>query len=174
MMQFFEAVQTRRSVRAFTATPIENDKLEMILAAASLAPSAGDLQAYQIAVIDEVKAKAALAAAASGQQFIVEAAVVLVFCASPQLSRRKYGERGASLFSVQDATIACCYAQLAATAQGLASCWVGAFDEAAVAAALRAPSGLRPVAIMPIGYAAEVPDRPQRRAFDEIVHRGVW
>jgi nitroreductase len=174
MMQFFEVVETRRSVRAFTATPIERDKLETILATARLAPSAGDLQAYQIVVIDEVDAKAALAAAALGQHFVAEAPVVLVFCASRELSGRKYGERGASLYCIQDATIAASYAQLAATAQGLASCWVGAFDEAGAAAVLRAPRRLCPVAIMPIGYAAEAPDRPPRRAFDEIVHRGVW
>lgn len=56
-MHFFEVVQTRRPVRAFTATPIERDKLETILATARLAPSAGDLQAFQIVVIDEAEAK---------------------------------------------------------------------------------------------------------------------
>ena len=173
-MQFFEVVETRRSVRAFTAAPIERDKLETILATARLAPSAGDLQAYQIVVIDETEAKTALAAAALGQHFVAEAPVVLVFCASPERIESKYGRRGASLYCVQDATIAASYAQLAATAQGLASCWVGAFDEAAAAAALRTPQRLRPVAIMPIGYATAVPDPPLRRALGELVHRGVW
>ena len=173
-MQFFEVVEQRRSVRAFTQTPIESQKLETILATARLAPSAGDLQPYRIAVIDEVDAKEALAAAAFDQRFVAEAPVVLVFCASPESSERKYAQRGAALYCVQDATIAACYAQLAATAQGLASCWVGAFDEAAAAAALNAPRQLRPVALMPIGYAAEAPDRPQRRALSELVRRGVW
>ena len=80
----------------------------------------------------------------------------------------------ASLFCIQDATIAASYAQLAATAQGLASCWVGYFDEAGVATALRAPAGFRPVAIMPIGYAAAAPDWPQRRKLDELVRYDVW
>jgi len=173
-MQFFEVVDQRRSVRAFTQTPIESHKLETILATARLAPSAGDLQAYRTAVIDEVSAKEALAAAAFGQRFVAEAPVVLIFCVSPERSERKYGQRGAALYCVQDATIAACYAQLAATSQGLASCWVGAFDEAAAAAALNAPRRLRPVALMPIGYAAEAPDRPQRRALDELVRHGVW
>jgi nitroreductase len=173
-MEFFEVVEKRRSVRAFTIAPVEADKLEAILAAARLAPSAGDLQAYQIVAIDEADAKVALAAAALGQVFVAEAAVVLVFCASPGRSESKYGQRGASLYCIQDATIAACYAQLAATAQGLASCWVGAFDEARVAAVLRTPPQLRPVALMPIGYAAEVPVRPQRRALDALVRRGVW
>lgn len=173
-MQFFEVVEARRSVRAFTQTPIESHKLETILTTARLAPSAGDLQAYRIAVIDEIAAKERLAAAAFGQHFVAEAPVVLVFCASPERSERKYGQRGASLYSVQDATVAACYAQLAATAQGLASCWIGAFDEAAAAAVLNAPRQLRPVARMPIGYAAEAPHRPERRALDQLVHHGVW
>lgn len=173
-MQFSEVVLKRRSVRAFTTAPVERDKLEAILETARLAPSAGDLQAYQIVVIDESEVKTALAAAALGQHFLVEAPVVLVFCASPERSESKYGRRGASLFCIQDATIAACYAQLAATAQGLASCWVGYFDEAGVATALRAPAGFRPVAIMPIGYAAAAPDRPQRRKLDELVRYGVW
>ena len=92
----------------------------------------------------------------------------------PQASERKYGRRGASLYCIQDATIAACYVQLAATAQDRASCWVGAFDAVEVAGVLRAATGLRPVAIMPIGYPAEAPDRPPRKALDELVRRGAW
>jgi nitroreductase len=173
-MQFFEVVEQRRSIRAFTRASVEADKLEAILATARLAPSAGDLQAYQIVVIDAAGDKKALAAAALGQDFMADAAVVLVFCASPGRSESKYGKRGASLYCIQDATIAACYAQLAAAAQGLASCWVGAFDEARVAAALRTPPQLRPIMLLPIGYAAETPERPQRRSLDALVHRGTW
>jgi nitroreductase len=173
-MQLSEVIEKRRSIRAFTPAPIERDKLETSLQAARLAPSAGDLQAFHIVVIDEREVKAALSAAALSQDFIAEAPVVLVFCANPRRSERKYGRRGASLYCIQDATIAACYAQLAATAQGPASCWVGAFDEARVAGVLRAPAELRPVVIMPMGYAAEAPDRPPRKALDEVVRRGIW
>jgi nitroreductase len=173
-MQFFDVIEARRSVRAFAAAEVERDKLDRILATARLAPSAGDLQAYQIVVIDGHETMAALAAAAFGQGFIAEARVVLVFCASPARSEAKYGERGARLYCLQDATIAACYAQLAAAAQGLASCWVGAFDEARVAAVLRLPAGLRPLTLMPIGHAAEAPERPPRRSLDALVRRGAW
>jgi nitroreductase len=174
VMQFFEVVKQRRSVRAFTGALVEADKLAAILDAARLAPSAGNLQAYQVVVADDAGSKKALAAAALGQDFLAEAPVVLVFCASPQRSESKYGLRGTALYCIQDATIAACYAQLAAAAQGLASCWVGAFDEARVKAALRLPRQLRPISLLPIGYAAEAPERPQRRALDELVHRGRW
>jgi nitroreductase len=100
MMQFFEVVDTRRSVRAFTATPIERDKLETILATTRLAPSAGGLEAYKIVVIDEVDAKAALAAAAL-DRFVAEAPVVLVFCASPIPPLGHQG-RTPNLFAITD------------------------------------------------------------------------
>jgi nitroreductase len=171
IMQFFELVETRRSVRAYAKTAVEGEKIRRILATALLAPSAGDLQAYQIAVIEKSETKAALAAAALGQDFVAEAPVILVFCANPQRSASRYGERGAMLYCTQDATLAACYAQLAATALGLASCWVGAFDETKVADVLDLPARLRAVAIMPIGYAAEWPERPPRRPLEDLVRR---
>jgi nitroreductase len=172
-MEFFEVIAARRSVRAFGRSPIDREKLERILATTGLAPSAGNLQAYRIVVIEDAKAKAALAAAAFGQDFLAEAPVVLVFCASPERSEGRYGRRGASLYCIQDATIAAAYAQLAAAAQGLAACWAGAFDEPEAAAVLKAPPGLRPVAIMPIGWAAEKPDRPGREPREELVWCGT-
>ena len=170
-MEFFEVIDRRRSVRAYAKAGVAPGQLETILATARLAPSAGDLQAYQIAIVEKREKKEALAAAAFAQAFIAEAPVVLAFCANPALSEGKYGRRGALLYCIQDATLAACYAQLATTALGLASCWVGAFDEARVVAALGLPAGVRPVAIMPIGYAAESPDRTARRSLDEIVRR---
>jgi nitroreductase len=167
-------VETRQSIRAFGEGQVEAIKLERILAVSRLAPSAGDLQSYRIVVIEDRDTKAALAAAASDQDFIAKAPVVLVFCADAGRSETRYGRRGATLFCIQDTTIAACYAQLAASAQGLASCWVGAFDDGAVAAAIGAPPELRPVAIVPIGQAAEAPVRPDRRPLDELVRRGRW
>ena len=168
-MQLFEVIDRRRSIRAYRATPIERPKIEAIIAAARLAPSAGDLQAYLILVVEESKTRACLAEAALGQDFIAEAPVVLVFLADTRRSEVRYGERGATLFCVQDATIAAAYAQLAAAAQDLGSCWVGAFDEVRVAAILATPDYTRPIALMPIGYAAEAPARPARRPVDELV-----
>ncbi len=100
----------------------------------------------------------------------MQAPLVLVFCAHPARSAKKYGQRGATLYGVQDATIACAYAQLAATALGLASVWVGAFDDEAVRAAIGAGQDLLPVAILPIGYAGEEPEMSTRRSLDDLVH----
>jgi nitroreductase len=74
-----------------------------------------------------------------------------------------------SLYCIRDATIAAAYAQLAAAAFGLASCWVGTFDERLVAGELNAPENLRPIALLPLGYGAETPTRPSRRPLGPIV-----
>jgi nitroreductase len=73
------------------------------------------------------------------------------------------------LYALQDATIAASYAQLAAVAAGLASAWVGDFDELAVRAALNIPSELRPIALIAIGTAAEVPEETPRRPLDDML-----
>jgi len=168
-MDFFEAVKARHSTRAFQSRPVEDEKIHRIIEAVNLAPSAGDLQAYEIIVVRDSKRRNELARAALWQNFIAEAPLCLVFLAYPERSSRKYGQRGSELYCLQDATIAVSYAQLAATALGLASTWVGAFDDEAVARAVEAPKGKRPIAILPIGYAAETPDITPRRLVSEIL-----
>ncbi len=167
-MEFFKVLQERRSIRAFAGRPVEPEKLQALLEAANRAPSAGNLQAYKIYVVTRLATLKALMRAAFEQKFVAQSPVVLVFCADPRRSASSYGERGATLYSVQDATIACAYVQLAATALGLGSVWVGAFDEDAVRKALDIGEELVPVALLPVGYAAESPQITPRRALDEL------
>jgi nitroreductase len=167
-MDFFDVVERRCSVRAYLDKPVEENKLQKVLHAAMQAPSAGNLQAYRIFVVKDYKIKNMLVDAALGQSFIAEAPIVLVFCALPEKSAMKYGIRGLELYSLQDATIAASYAQLAAEALGLASCWVGAFDEESVKRVLNAKNE-KPIAIIPLGYAAEKPLKPERESDSEII-----
>jgi nitroreductase len=169
MRDFFETVRARRSVRAYQSRPVEPAQLEAILDAANRAPSAGNLQGYEIHVVRDAAARRALARACLDQLFVAQAPVALVFCADPARSGAKYGRRGEELYCVQDATIAAAYAQLAAAALGLGTCWVGAFDETQVARVLRLRAGLRPVAILPVGWPAETPAPTPRRALSDLV-----
>jgi len=169
-MEFFDSVQARRSTRAFAAKTLEPEKLQTILGAANCAPSAGNLQAYEIYAVNRRATLTALADAAFGQEFVARAPVALVFCAHPKRSARKYTQRGTSLYCIQDATIACTYAQLAATALGLASVWVGAFNDDAVRQAIGVGEDLLPVAVLPIGYAGETPQVTSRRSLASLVH----
>ncbi|RME87364.1 MAG: nitroreductase [Anaerolineae bacterium] len=170
-MDFFDVVEARRSIRAFQERPVEEEKIACIMDAVNLAPSAGNLQAYEVYLVTRNDLRADLANAALDQEFIAQAPLVLVFCAHPARSAVRYGRRGERLYALQDATIACTFATLAAAALGLGSVWVGAFDEEAVRRVLDAPRGVIPIAILPIGYPAENPPRRPRRGADDFVHR---
>lgn len=170
LMEFFELLASRHSVRRFKEKEVEEEKLQKILEAANSAPSAGDLQAYEIVVVREKGRREKLASAAYEQESIRGAPIVLVFLANPERSSRKYGKRGAELYCIQDATIAAAYAQLAASALGLGCVWVGSFDEKEVVKAISVRQNLRPVSMLPIGYAAEQPRVTSRRELSELIH----
>lgn len=164
-------LRQRRSIRAFEDRPVDERELTAVLEAANAAPSAGNLQAYEVVLVEAAATRAALARAAHGQEFVAEAPVVLVFLADPGRSAAKYGQRGAVRYAHLDAGIACAFAHLRAADLGLASTWVGAFDDGAVAYAVGAPPGLVPVALLPIGHPAERPPPTTRRRLEDLVHR---
>ena len=169
-MDIFDVFLKRHSIRAFTNQAITDDALKKIYEAVNRTPSAGNLQAFDIYQVAKTELKEALKRASYDQDFIVQAPVVLVFCAVPARSAVRYTERGETLYCIQDATIACTYAMLAATALGLGSVWVGAFDEEAAHKIIDAEPGHRPVAMLPIGYPNETPRIRQRRRLEEIFH----
>jgi nitroreductase len=169
-MDYFELIQKRHSVREYQSKLVEKELVEQILNAACCAPSAGNLQAYEIYVIEDEARRKALVAAARDQEFLRVAPLVLVFCAHPARSEWKYHQRGVDLYAVQDASIACTFAMLAAANLGLGSVWVGAFNDEAVMQILGNPEGLRPVAILPIGYPAVEPAGRPRRSLTDLVH----
>lgn len=170
-MEFFDALKARHSVRAYADTPVEAEKLDQILEAVNLAPSAGNLQALEVYIVTRADQRSELAAVASGQDFLKQAPVVLVFCAHAARSAERYGKRGIGLYCIQDATIACTYAMLAASALGMSTVWVGAFNESEVGRIINVPQAHRPVAMLPIGYAAEEPRIRGRRSLSDLVHR---
>jgi nitroreductase len=169
MWDFFQTVRHRHSVRRYQDREVEPEKLHAILEMASAAPSAGDLQAYHIVVVQSLERRVALREAAHGQGFVAEAPLCLVFCADPEKSARQYGGRGRSLYALQDATIAATYAQLAIVAAGLGSTWVGSFDDGKVRAALQLPPDLQPVALLSLGYPAELPEPTPRKQLTDMV-----
>jgi nitroreductase len=167
-MEFFDVVRARHSIRAYDGRPVEPEKLQQILDMVRSAPSAGNLQAFEIYLVCDQPTKAALAKASGDQDFLMQAPINLVFCSRAALSKVKYEERGQDLYCLQDATIACAFAMLAATALGLSTVWVGAFDEHAVQEAVRVPKDQRPIAILPIGYGAEAPRFKVKRVTQEL------
>ena len=169
-MEFFQAVRERQSIRAFKPLPIEPEKLDALFEAVNRAPSAGNLQAFEVVLVEEAENKERLARACFQQAFLAEAPLVLVFFANPERSTPKYGERG-ELYALQDATIAAAYTQLVAQALGLGSAWVGAFEEQEVREVLQCPAEWIPVCVIPLGHANEKPFHTDRRIAEEVFHR---
>jgi nitroreductase len=170
MWDFFETVRHRHSIRKYRSDmPVEQEKLHAILEMACAAPSAGDLQSYRIVVISDAAQRQQLSEIADDQTFIAEAPVALLFCSEPKRAGQKYGERGERLYALQDATIAASYAQLAVVAAGLGSTWVGYFDSDRLKQNFSLEPGLEPVAVLSIGYPAELPEETPRRPINEVV-----
>ena len=169
-MKFAELVARRHSIRNYSSRPVEPEKLNRILEAANRAPSAANLQSYEIYVVTKVKHRAELAKAASAQGFVLVAPVSLVFCTNPVRLIERYGKRGTGRYAIQDASIACAYAQLATVEEGLGSVWVGSFDPAEVRKIIGVPEGIEPVAILPIGYPEGQPEIQSRRSLEDLVH----
>ncbi|MBU0532856.1 nitroreductase family protein [Candidatus Micrarchaeota archaeon] len=168
-MQFYEVLEKRHSCREFSDKPIEPEKLQNILNTVASCPTAGNLQAYKVYVVRSKETREALAQAALGQNPVIQAPIVLVFCADKDHSGKKYGERGEELYALQDATIAASYSQLAAEAEGLSSVWVGAFEPLEVSYILKTEAAVVPIALIPIGYRNGPVRVTQRRPLEEIV-----
>ncbi len=172
MWDFFDTVRHRHSIRKYQPDmPVELEKLHAILEMACAAPSAGDLQSYPALVARDPIERQASVHVAHEQTFIAEAPVCLVFCADPARSETAFGERGATLYALQDATIAAAYAQLAIVAAGMGSTWVGYFEEEQVRKVLGLEPGLIPIALISLGSPAELPEPSSRRRLHEVV---VW
>ncbi|HEY9206023.1 MAG TPA: nitroreductase family protein [Candidatus Methanoperedens sp.] len=172
-MECIEAIKGRRSIRKFKDSIIKEEIIEELLDAAQMAPSAGNLQARDFIVVSNKITKQKLAQAALDQSFIERAPVVIVVVANIDRSSRIYKSRG-KLYAIQDATAAVMNLLLAAHTKGLATCWVGAFDEYAVSDILGIPPSATPIAIIPVGYSDENPAAPPRMGLDKVVHRETW
>jgi nitroreductase len=155
-MDFFKVLDKRKSVRHFKKKEVPYKKILKMIAYHSKAPSAGNLESYQVRHASITNTKQALARAAYNQAFLANADIIMVFFAIPSESGEIYGQRGRELYSVQDATIAATYAMLSATALGLASCWIGAFDDKLVREVFDVDEEFKPVALLPIGYEKKV------------------
>lgn len=170
---FHSFLSGRSSVRDYNSEPVPDAEIEYLLKCASTAPSAGNLEAWDVIVVTEEDTRQALAEAAFGQSHLEQAPVILAVCSNYIRSMSRYGERGI-LYALEDATIACTYMMLAAHARNLQSCWTGAFDDDAVRDILDLPQHIRPIALLAIGKGHPPGQFTERMAIGEHVHRETW
>lgn len=163
-MDLLEAIQKRRSIRSYLDKPVEEDKLQRVLEAARLSPSARNRQDRKIIVVRDAQRRADLAQAAD-QPWLQTAPVILAMV----------GLTPDSVMHCQvpadpvDCAIALDHITLAAVAEGLGTCWVGHFDQDRCREILGVPAAAKIIELMPLGYPAEQPKARPRKPLDEIV-----
>ena len=173
--QYEEVVQTnvfnvmlnRRSQRKFESKAVEDRKIEMILAAADTAPTAGGFQGFEIFHVKSSETKVKLVEAANKQPY-VNAPLVLVFCMNSERVKMNFPPNILKKFSLQDATLAAAYSQLAAHALGLSSIWIGMINEDKVMEALG--TNLVPATILCLGYPQKMLQPKPKRSLMELIH----
>lgn len=163
-MEVYEAIARRRSIRAYRDVPVPEDSLNRILEAARMAPSAGNRQEYKFIVVKDKQLKQALVEACNNQVFVGQAGAIIVGCATNPERR----------YAAVDVAIAMDHMTLAAVAEGLGTCWIGAFSEEKVKSLLGIPEGVRVVCLMPIGVPATEGIQRGRKSREELFVENRW
>lgn len=169
-MNIFEAISGRRSIRKFKKEDVSDELIQKVVNAGIWAPSAGNVQAWEVVIVQDEEKRRKISETAYMRDFIAEAPVIMVSCANMERSATVYGKRGLDLYCIQDAACATQNMLLAAYALGLGTCWVGSFDEEILMDLMDLPNFLRPVALVPMGYPDEKPYPPTRRNLEEFIH----
>lgn len=170
-MNFFELVQKRYSVRAYKPDPVEDKKLEQILEAARLAPTAANKQPFQLIVVHTEGREEELQRIYRRDWF-VEAPIIICACVVGDegwvRSEDKRRYRDVDIAIVMDHLI------LAATDLGLGTCWIAAFDGVAAREILALPDNVEPIIFTPLGYPADELGPKERKALSELVRYEHW
>ncbi len=164
-MNVKDAIRTRRSIRKFLNKPIPQEKLEKVLNAGRLAPSANNRQPWKfIVVLDKMKRRE-LAQAAKNQEFVGEAPAVIVAVALNPDYIMSCEVPGYAV----DLSIALDHMMLAAVEENLGTCWIGAFSQQAVKSLLNIPEKYKVAALLPIGFPAESPKPKSRKSLEQVL-----
>lgn len=154
-MEFSKVIESRRAIRAYKSIPVEEEKLQKLYKALQLAPSGNNRQPYKFIFVKDAEKRKLIAEKACSQGFVGQAPVLMVACCEKD-----------EIFS---AAIAIDHMILAATDEGLGTCWVAWFDKDVIREILDIPSDFDIPIIVPIGYPDEKPDARPRKPISEIV-----
>lgn len=161
-MSFLDIAKSRCSVRTYTTQPVEEEKLQKILIAAHVAPTAANFQPVHIIVVRKKEGLERIGKAAN----IYHAPLALIICAdkAKAWSRPFDGMKTTEI----DASILTDHMMLEATELGLGSVWIGCFKPDVLKEEFQLPKQLEPVSILAIGYTNAPPADPERHASTRI------
>ena len=169
-MDFTTLVESRYSVRSYKTDPIEESKLEKVLQAMRLAPTATHRQAFQFLVV-HTKGREEELKRIYRSDWFTQAPLVVCACGIPA---ENWVRMDGKNYNDVDVAIAMDHLILAATNEGLGTCWIGAFDAQAAKEVLGLPEGVEPIALTPLGYPADEPRSKKRKALSELVRYERW
>lgn len=155
-METFKAIKERRTIRSFKNKNISDSDLRKILEAGNTAPCAGKLANWRFIVVRADKDKEKLSRACFNQEWVADAAVLIVVCSDSERIEELFGERG-KMYAVQSTAAAIENMLIEATDLGIGSAWVGALDTDKVVNVLQIPDHIDIHAIVALGYADESP-----------------
>lgn len=168
-MDFYKVIRTRRSIRSYKPDPVPEEVLNRVMDAARIAPSGSNRQPWKFIIVKDGSLRQRLASICGGQDFIAEPPVAVVACGY-DIHRNRGGYMGEMSILV-DVSIAFTHLIQAARAEGLGTCWIGAFDNNKVKELLNIPDNFYVVAVSPLGYPREEKfrDPGERKSLEEIV-----
>jgi nitroreductase len=162
MDSVLEAIKGRRSVREYERRPVPASLLQELVEVACWAPSGGNRQAWRFIIVTDEKRLRALRMVSPG--LMGEPPAAIVVCEDVADSAGQSVGSNMRTFLSEDGPLAAYAITLAAYAKGLGTCIVASFNDAAVHRLLHLPAEIVPALIVAVGYAARVPEPPQRRA----------
>ena len=168
-MTVYEAIETRKSIREYEKRPVDREAPARVLEAGRLAPTARCSNATRFVVVDDPELLKKVQAACMGQPVMGKAPMALIVCSD---STRVMGcdQRASTI----DCSIALSFMMLAATAEGLGTCWIGGFEQPPLKEALGIPEEYDVVALTPLGYPAEEGRPRDRKPLAEMVSENGW
>lgn len=169
-MEFSELIKKRFSVRAYKPDPVEEEKLQLVLDAARLAPTAANRQPFYLIVIKTAGREAELRRIYDREWF-TKAPFVICACAVPA---QGWVRMDGKLYTDVDVAIAMDHLILAATDLELGTCWIADFDPTAAREVLGLPDGVEPIVFTPLGYPAGQPRLKVRKPLADLVHYERW
>ncbi len=162
-MDVISAIRARKSIRKYEPRPIPGDVLADLLDAARLAPSANNLQKWQLIVVTDSRLKEKLATVSGGQDFVAGCSAYLVGVTEP-----------GACYSTVDMTIALDHLSLRAVELGLGTCWIGDFEPRRSRRCSRSPASRDMPICMTVGYPGAVPAARRRKALSDLFHKDRW
>ncbi|MAF99020.1 MAG: nitroreductase family protein [Nanoarchaeota archaeon] len=173
MQDILKLIKSRRNVKDFTPQFVDWDSISKIIDAGRHAPSAGNVQNWKFVVVNDIGKKQQIAEACLQQYEITKAAAHIVILGETEKMTRYYGSRG-ELYTIQGCAAAAQNMMIEAQSLGLATGWVGAFDESHMQKILGVPNDVSVQVVITVGHAAKNPSKPPKYPLETLIYFNKW